>query len=105
MVDIALAFVLAHPAASCAIPGMKPPDQARANVAAAAAVVELTDDEMATIRAASAGPSSPSPTTPRAPTPAKPPGLALSRRSSRPPPAGLPAHPPAATCGTDSARS
>jgi aryl-alcohol dehydrogenase-like predicted oxidoreductase len=53
MVDIALAFVLAHPAVSCAIPGMKSPDQARANVAAAA--VELTDDEMATIRAASAG--------------------------------------------------
>ena len=54
MVDIALAFVLAHPAVSCAIPGMKYPDQARANVAAAA--VELTDDEIATIRAASAGP-------------------------------------------------
>ena len=53
MVDIALAFVLAHPAVSCAIPGMKSPDQARANVAAAA--VELTDDEMATIREASAG--------------------------------------------------
>jgi myo-inositol catabolism protein IolS len=53
MVDIALAFVLAHPAVSCAIPGMKSPDQARANVAAAA--VKLTDDEMATIREASAG--------------------------------------------------
>jgi aryl-alcohol dehydrogenase-like predicted oxidoreductase len=53
MVDVALAFVLAHPAVSCAIPGMKSPDQARANVAAAA--VQLTDDEMATIREASAG--------------------------------------------------
>ena len=52
MVDIALAFVLAHPAVSCTIPGMKSPDQARAN--AAAAGITLTDDELATIREAGA---------------------------------------------------
>lgn len=52
MVDIALAFVLAHPAVSCAIPGMKSPEQARAN--AAAADVKLTEAELATIREAGA---------------------------------------------------
>ncbi len=54
MVDIALAYVLAHPAVSCTIPGMKSPDQARAN--AAAADVKLTDDELATIREAGSDP-------------------------------------------------
>ena len=52
MVDIALAFVLANPAVSCTIPGMKSPEQARAN--AAAADVKLTDDELAMIRDAGA---------------------------------------------------
>ncbi len=51
MVDIALAFVLAHPAVSCTNPGMKSPEQARAN---AAANTKLTDDELATIRDAGA---------------------------------------------------
>ena len=50
LVKIALAYVLAHPAVSCTIPGMKFPEQARTN--AAAADVKLTNDELVTIRAA-----------------------------------------------------
>lgn len=37
LVDLALGFILAHPAVTCAIPGMKSPEQARQNAAAAAA--------------------------------------------------------------------
>jgi aryl-alcohol dehydrogenase-like predicted oxidoreductase len=44
MVDLALRFVLANPAVTCPIPGMKNPDQARAN--AAAADGELTPEEL-----------------------------------------------------------
>ena len=44
--------LLAHPAVSCTIPGMKSPEQARAN--AAAVDVRLTDDELTTIREAGA---------------------------------------------------
>jgi aryl-alcohol dehydrogenase-like predicted oxidoreductase len=44
MVDLALRFVLANPAVTCPIPGMKNPDQARAN--AAAADGELTAEEL-----------------------------------------------------------
>jgi aryl-alcohol dehydrogenase-like predicted oxidoreductase len=50
LVKIALTYVLAHPAVSCAIPSMKYPEQARTN--AAAADVKLTNDELVTIRAA-----------------------------------------------------
>ena len=39
MLEIALQFTLAHPAVTCPIPGMKSPEQARANAAAA-------DDEL-----------------------------------------------------------
>jgi aryl-alcohol dehydrogenase-like predicted oxidoreductase len=42
MAEMALRFTLAHPAVTCPIPGMKTPDQARAN--AAAADGELSDD-------------------------------------------------------------
>ena len=49
MAQIALAFAIAHPANTCAIPGARSPEQVRAN--AAAADVELTDDELATLRA------------------------------------------------------
>ncbi len=35
MLDMALQFTLAHPAVTCPIPGMKSPEQARANAAAA----------------------------------------------------------------------
>ena len=35
MLDLALQFTLAHPAVTCPIPGMKSPEQARANAAAA----------------------------------------------------------------------
>ena len=51
MGDLALAFVLVHPAVSCAIPGARSPEQVRAN--AAAAEFELTDDELDQIRAVS----------------------------------------------------
>lgn len=47
MAQAALAFVLAHPAATVAIPGAKNPEQARAN--AAAADKPLTDAELAHI--------------------------------------------------------
>ena len=47
MAQAALAFVLAHPAATVAIPGAKNPDQARAN--AAAADKPLSDAELAQI--------------------------------------------------------
>ncbi len=47
MAQAALAFVLAHPGATVAIPGAKNPEQARAN--AAAADLPLTGDEMARI--------------------------------------------------------
>ena len=49
MAQIALAFAIAHPAATCAIPGARSPEQARAN--AAAADVQLSDAELATLRA------------------------------------------------------
>ena len=52
IVDVALAFVLSHPAATCAIAGAKSPVQIRANAAAAEAV--LSDEELAKIRACSA---------------------------------------------------
>jgi len=44
MVDLALGFVLSHPAVTCAIPGMKTPEQARRN--AAAAEWTLTEDQI-----------------------------------------------------------
>jgi aryl-alcohol dehydrogenase-like predicted oxidoreductase len=47
MVDLALAFVLANPAVTCPIPGMKNPEQARMN--AAAAELELDADILARI--------------------------------------------------------
>ena len=49
MAQIALAFAIAHPANTCAIPGARSPEQVRAN--AAAADLMLTDDELATLRA------------------------------------------------------
>ena len=49
MAQIALAFAIAHPANTCAIPGARSPEQVRAN--AAAADLELTDDELETLRA------------------------------------------------------
>ncbi|MBM4436448.1 MAG: aldo/keto reductase [Actinobacteria bacterium] len=49
LVDVALGFVLAHPAVTCAIPGMKTPEQARAN--AAAGDVALPPAEVDAIRA------------------------------------------------------
>ncbi len=52
IVDIALAFVLAHPAVACAITGAKSPAQIRANAAAASS--KLTAAELEQIRAASA---------------------------------------------------
>ncbi|OPZ07242.1 MAG: General stress protein 69 [candidate division BRC1 bacterium ADurb.BinA364] len=47
LVQAALQFTLAHPAVTCPIPGMKNPDQARSN--AAAADGELTAEELARI--------------------------------------------------------
>ena len=47
MAQAALQFTLAHPAATCPIPGMKTPEQAREN--AAAADGELTQEELALI--------------------------------------------------------
>ncbi len=47
LVDIALQFVLAHPAVTCPIPGMKSPAQARQN--AAAADGELSAEELSLI--------------------------------------------------------
>ena len=52
MVDLALAFVLANPAVSCAITGAKSPAQIRANAAATA--TRLSAGELEQIRAASA---------------------------------------------------
>ncbi len=49
MAQIALAFVLAHPAVTCAIPGAKSPEQVQAN--AAAAEVALSADELSQLRA------------------------------------------------------
>ena len=51
-VELALGFVLAHPAVTCAITGAKSPGQIRAN--AAAADSGLTSEELAKIRACSA---------------------------------------------------
>jgi aryl-alcohol dehydrogenase-like predicted oxidoreductase len=47
MVELALQFVLAHAAVTCPIPGMKNPDQARSN--AAAADGELTPEQKSLI--------------------------------------------------------
>ena len=49
MLDMALQFTLGHPAVTCPIPGMKSPDQARAN--AAAADGELDGEQLAAIDA------------------------------------------------------
>ena len=49
MAELALQFTLAHPAVTCPIPGMKSPEQARAN--AAAADGELAGDQLAAIAA------------------------------------------------------
>ena len=49
MADLALQFTLAHPAVTCPIPGMKNPQQARAN--AAAADGELATEQLAAIAA------------------------------------------------------
>jgi myo-inositol catabolism protein IolS len=49
MIEFALRFVLANPAVTCPIPGMKTPDQARAN--AAAADGELSKETLAAIDA------------------------------------------------------
>ena len=51
MVDLALGFVLAHPAVTCAIPGMKSPEQAKSN--AVAADVVLNEEELKIIRSIS----------------------------------------------------
>ncbi len=51
IVDLALGFVLAHPAVTCAIAGAKSPEQIRANAAAAGS--GLTPEELARISAAS----------------------------------------------------
>ena len=51
MADAALQFTLAHPAVTCPIPGMKNPEQARAN--AAAADGELDAEQLAAIAAVS----------------------------------------------------
>ena len=51
-VELALGFVLAHPAVTCAITGAKSPGQIRANAASADSA--LTPEELATIRACSA---------------------------------------------------
>ena len=40
MVDLSLQFVLAHPAVSCPIPGMKSPEQSRQNVSASSAKLD-----------------------------------------------------------------
>ena len=40
MVDLSLQFVLAHPAVSCPIPGMKSPEQSRQNVSASTAKLD-----------------------------------------------------------------
>ena len=40
MVELALQFTLAHPAVTCPIPGMKSPEQARTNAAAAARALD-----------------------------------------------------------------
>ncbi len=48
MTQVSLAYLLAHPAVASVIPGMKTPDQARGN--AAAANVALTEDELEVIR-------------------------------------------------------
>ncbi len=48
MTQVSLAYLLAHPAVTSVIPGMKTPEQARGN--AAAADVALTADELALIR-------------------------------------------------------
>ncbi|MDE2862251.1 MAG: aldo/keto reductase [Chloroflexota bacterium] len=52
LVELALGFVLAHPAVTCAITGAKSPGQIRANAAAGA--VSLTSEELETIRECSA---------------------------------------------------
>ncbi len=52
LIDLALAFVLAHPAVSCAIAGAKSAEQAKANAAAAAA--NLSAQELAQIQALTA---------------------------------------------------
>lgn len=49
MAELALQFTLAHPAVTCPIPGMKNPEQARANAAAAAG--ELDAEQVAAIAA------------------------------------------------------
>ena len=49
MADLALQFTLAHPAVTCPIPGMKNPQQARAN--AAAADGEFDTEQLAAIAA------------------------------------------------------
>ena len=49
MLEMALQFTLAHPAVTCPIPGMKSPEQARAN--AAAADGELDAEQLAAIAA------------------------------------------------------
>ena len=49
MLEMALQFTLAHPAVTCPIPGMKSPEQARAN--AAAANGELDAEQLAAIAA------------------------------------------------------
>ena len=51
MAELALQFTLAHPAVTCPIPGMKNPEQARAN--AAAADGELDGEQLAAIAAVS----------------------------------------------------
>jgi myo-inositol catabolism protein IolS len=53
MTHLALQFTLRHPAVTCAIPGMKSPDQARDNAAAADGT--LTDEQLARINEITAG--------------------------------------------------
>ena len=53
LVDIALQFTLAHPAVTCPIPGMKTPEQARENAAAADGA--LSDKDLAFIETLGSG--------------------------------------------------
>lgn len=48
MAQLALAFSVAHPATTCAIPGARSPEQARAN--AAASTLKLSEEDLAVLR-------------------------------------------------------
>ena len=48
MAQLALAFSVAHPATTCAIPGARSPEQARVN--AAASTLKLSEEDLAVLR-------------------------------------------------------